>query len=148
MITIGATVTTPDFAEAMNALGAPVRFQVRQVLQAIGASTVDFLKSYTSVMRPPLRVADAMRAAHPGGWADVTGVLANSYGWAVTEGADGWILKLFNDADYAVYLETKEGYFVLHGVTDPGGPVEEALRRAVALVAPTWKIQYIGFTAG
>ena len=81
------------------------------------------------------------RPAHPGHWADVRGTLALGYQWSVDPVGSGAILTLSNPVEYAAALEARDGYFVLGGVMDPGGPVEQAIERAAALVAPTWQFR-------
>jgi hypothetical protein len=81
------------------------------------------------------------RQAHPGHWADVTGQLALAYAWTVTRVGSGVVLVLSNSAEYAAALEARDGYFVLSGVADPGGPVDLALRAAIARVAPDWRVE-------
>ncbi|HYC31116.1 MAG TPA: hypothetical protein VEB59_02450 [Gemmatimonadales bacterium] len=106
------------------------------VLQQVGQETIDYLRSLTDEMRPPARAGEPQRQAHPGHWADVTSQLANSYRWEVQRTGDSLRLRLANDAEHAVYLEQRDGFFVLSGVTEPGGPVETALRAVVARLAP------------
>lgn len=48
-------------------------------LNSAGDDIIDVLTSVTGQMRPPVKAGDGMRAAYPGGWADVTGNLANAY---------------------------------------------------------------------
>jgi hypothetical protein len=43
--------------------------------------------------------------------------------------------------EYAIYLEAHDGYFVLSGIMDPGGPVEKEIRRLVGMVAPEWTVE-------
>lgn len=56
---------------------------IENALEAAGLEEVVFLRSYTSRMRPPVRAGQGSRRAHPGGWADVTSNLANSYSVSV-----------------------------------------------------------------
>lgn len=59
-------------------------------LDAAGFEEVDWLRSHTAEMRPPAVKPNGdltgPRPAHPGGWADITGQLANSYGHRVDGG--------------------------------------------------------------
>ena len=79
---------------------------------------------------------------HPGGWGDITGALANAYAWKVERTSDGAMLTFENNMEYAVHLEARDGYFVLSGITDPGGPVEQELVRLVGQVAPEWEVRF------
>ena len=47
---------------------------------------VNWLRSYTSNMRPPVTVGGAMRRAHPGGWADINKFLNRSYRYNINNG--------------------------------------------------------------
>lgn len=104
----------------------------RLLLEAAGAETISYLRSLTAEMQPPVRRSEGPRAAHPGHWADITGDLARGYGYAVEKDAEGATLRLWNGVEYAAALEAKDGYFVLRGVTESGGPLEGALRRTAA----------------
>ena len=88
----------------------------------------------------------APRPAHPGGWADVTGLLANGYSYEVrleTAGGGRYvavIIILANPVEYASTLEEREGFFVLRGVTDPGGHLETELGNAIRTFAPDMRL--------
>ncbi len=112
-----------------------------RILETVGAETVAYLRSLTEEMRPPARKNGPERPAHPGHWADRTGQLALSYAFDVVPTANGARLTLSNSAEYAVYLERRNGFYILSGVTDPGGPVETQLRAAVAAIEPTWEVR-------
>lgn len=116
--------------------------KVEILLQAVGAETIAYLRSLTSNTRPPVRAGEGSRYAHPGGWADVTGNLANAYAFAVEKGSDSISLVLSNSMSYAAILEARDGFFVLSGVTDPGGPVQTSLERALARIAPDMELRY------
>lgn len=83
---------------------------------------------------------EGSRRAHPGHWADRSGQLALSYASEVVEDGDSIILVLSNSAEYAVYVEAHDGFFVLSGVLEDGGPVEQAFRAVAARLAPDWEI--------
>jgi hypothetical protein len=72
------------------------------------------------------------RRAHPGHWADVTGQLAASYSSSARATTRGAMLTLKNSAAYAVELEKHDGYWVLTGVTDAGGPVDQSIAKLSA----------------
>jgi hypothetical protein len=38
-------------------------------------------------------------------------------------------------------VEARDGYFVVSGVTAAGGPVDRALREAIAEIAPGWEMR-------
>lgn len=134
----------PKFQNAIARLERTTIEQIRFVLRSVGIETVAYLRSLTSEIRPSARRGRSMtgpRRAHPGHWADITSQLALSYSWEVEETNRGARLKLTNSANYAVYLEMMDGYFVLTGVTEPGGPVEEAIKSAAATIAPGWRVR-------
>lgn len=116
--------------------------RVQRTMQVVGVETVTYLRSLTKTMRPPVRPGEGPRRAHPGGWADVTGNLANAYEWEVDVDAGAGIVTLVlkNGMEYAAYLDARDGYFVLRGVADEGGPVEQALVRILARVAPGMQV--------
>jgi hypothetical protein len=133
-------VNTAGFADAIRALRVSESEKAKMVLDAAGIDTVAFLRSLTEEMRPPVRSSEGPRPAHPGHWADVTGNLAGAYDARVVPTPGGWALVLSNAMEYAGTLEQRDGYFVLRGVTDPGGPLEQELRRAIRAIAPTWRV--------
>lgn len=104
-----------------------------QILEEVGALTVAFLRSYTTEKNR------AGRPKHPGGWADKTFKLRDSYYYEVQREAGAWLLIIGNTGRHAQLVEAT-GKFVVRGVTEPGGPVEEALRKAVAQLAPDWVV--------
>lgn len=128
-------------AEAIKSIEASTRTKVRLVLQEVGELTVKYLQSYLVTAGGPPDYKSPPRPPHPGHWRDITGLLRESYYWRIRERAGGPVLELGNTADYAAALEARVGYFVLSGVTDPGGPVERAMRQAVKVVAPDWIIR-------
>jgi len=49
------------------------------ILEATGRLEVNFLRAYTGEMRPPAKLGEGLRKAHPGGWSDVSGRTNNGY---------------------------------------------------------------------
>lgn len=127
---IDLDVVNADTLAALRANELQARANLLLLLDAVGLQVIAYLRSLTNVMRPPVRSGEGPRPAHPGGWADVTSQLANSYGYEVNATAEATELVLFNTAEYAVHLENRDGYWVLSGVTDPGGPVVAAITTA------------------
>jgi hypothetical protein len=113
---------------------------MKDMSQQAALDTFDFLRSYTDQLRPGVVQSGwEPRPAHPGGWADRTFVLMNSYVMQLKAlGRRGWelILGIAAPADaYAEHLEGKEGvegqtYSVLEFATGPGGEWEVALAQA------------------
>lgn len=137
-----------DFRESFAALTIPVEKKIEFVLREVGIETIAYLRKLTGELRPPWPSAGGPnRPAHPGHWADRTGNLANAYGWEVSPLPDGFVLALYNTMEYAVYLEAHDGFFVLSGVTERGGPVEKAVREAIATIAPEWTVINLNWRA-
>lgn len=139
-------VENDDFLEELDQIiGDTVEEQtevLRNVLDAVGAETVSYLRSYTSQRVPAVRRGEPERKAHPGGWGDVTSNLMNSYRYEVLNNLDGGLmLVLINGMEYAATLEARDGFFVLSGVTDRDGPVQRALRKVIETVAPQWQLE-------
>jgi hypothetical protein len=118
-----------------------------RVLNLVGKRTVEYLQSEIGVDAPPAHTSRAKwdrrkagRPAHPGGWADRSGRLSDGYGYRIVITPAGPGLELYNDAAHAHLVEAMDGFFVLTGVTESGGPVDRALRLAIREVAPHWKI--------
>lgn len=135
------TIDVSDMLLDIEGIEREVLDILHGMAEAIGHRTVAYLRSLTGVMRPPAKPGGAFRYAHPGGWADITSNLANAYRFEVRPNGKGWTLAFINSMEYAAYLEAHDGYFVLSGVTDPGGPVEQAMRQVLAEVAPNWEIR-------
>lgn len=136
------SVSKPDWQQAIREMVADAETKARKVLESVGIETIAYLRTLTDEMRPPAKPGEGERHAHPGHWADVSGQLALSYAWDVV-GLPGYgaRLTLSNSAEYAAWLEARDGFFVLSGVTDPGGPLDEALRHAIAAIAPDWELE-------
>ena len=133
-------VNSDGFAQAIRALRVSEMERAKMVLDSAGIDTVAFLRSLTTEMRPPVRSSEGPRQAHPGHWADITGNLAGAYDARAILIAGGAMLILSNSMEYAGILEKRDGFFVLRGVTDPGGPLEQELRAAIARIAPSWRV--------
>lgn len=119
--------------------------KLEQLLHRTGQRTVEILRSYDFTLepRPTKKGRRRMdhRPRHPGGWADKTGRLARSYGYEVARTANGVALTILNTDAKATLVEARDGYFVVSGVTEAGGPVDRALREAVAELAPGWEVR-------
>lgn len=65
--------------------------------------------------QPPAKAGEGKREAHPGGWADITGNLANSIQTRIEQ--DGITVRAIIEAtmEYAEKLDAKTGYDVLGG---------------------------------
>lgn len=148
-----------NFIMDLRGIQAQSEEKVRILLEMVGTEVISALRSLTSEMRPPARIPGTAkttkrgkkkparktgpRRAHPGHWADITGALANAYAHEVVRDAEGgYALVLTNGMEYAAALDALDGYFVLRGVTDRGGPVHLALMQALKIAAPGWEVRY------
>ena len=128
---------------------------MQRVGEAGATATMDYLRSYTSEVRPGTKESGyAPRPAHPGGWADRTFVLMGSYVLRVISlGRAGWDFQLSIAASspasrYAPMLEGRpraDGgvYSVLGFVTGPDGFFE----KAVLATAPQYGLEARGVAA-
>jgi hypothetical protein len=132
---------TDAFREELRAAQIDQMTKARGLLDRAGFETVAMLRRLIGVMRPPAHAGGGMRQARLGGWADVTGNLAASYGHDVNHGADSVELELRNTMEYARHLDQRDGYFVLSGVTEAGGPLEQAIERTLPAIDPEWRLE-------
>jgi hypothetical protein len=135
MIDVDFSIDEDSWRREWRELDMDVGEKVERLFHVTGAEAVAFLRSLTSKLQPPVGAGEAWRRAHPGGWADVTGALALAYGYEVIvygspSAPTAWGLLMTNTMEYAVYLEDRNGYWVLSGITDPGAPLDRALRSA------------------
>lgn len=77
-----------DWLEKMIQAGLPLNdANLRKALDAAGYQYIDFLRTLTSKMRPPVKLGEGMRRAYPGGWSDVSGALALAFQHSIDGGA-------------------------------------------------------------
>jgi hypothetical protein len=76
------------WAEAAPGSGPVTGDLIGNVLEATGRKEVNFLRSYTNENRPPAKLGEGFRKAHPGHWSDVSGRLNNGYRitWHTSQG--------------------------------------------------------------
>lgn len=158
MIGFELSIDREAFRTSLRALEVQETRKIELLLQSVGFETVAYLRSLTGgegeAKGAEARVSFRTRAgaqvsfainrsgpAHPGGWRDITGNLANAYAFTVESHPDGATLVFTNHMEYAAALEARDGYWVLRGVTDPGGPLERKLREVLPRVAPGWEIR-------
>lgn len=151
-------VSVPEFIGAFKQEAMDVQEKILLLLQFMGEEVITFLRSYTgntvlvdrrSLASHPLQQPGmprpepitAVRPTHPGGWADITGDLMRKYKFRIELDGDAWRLLIINSSEHAVYVEARDGLFVVQGVTDPGGPVHKALQHAINKLAPGWKLE-------
>ena len=166
MIDFVLEIEEEELLEELRALEWDVAKTMLYSMEQVGWETVGLLRSLTNETRPPARVGEPHRRAHPGGWADVSSNLANAYRFELysdgklvrwsTEGENPQLrgnlpshptfpleLKFLNGMEYALYLELRDGYWVIREVTEAGGPVQRALRKVLRAVAPDMDIRVL-----
>lgn len=125
-----------------------VRHQVMdnagEVLHIASELLLKYVKSYTNQLAPPDSQHRNVRHTHPGGWADVSHDLQDKYFSSVQLEGNAWTMTIGNNSAHAVYVEARDGFLVVHGLTEVGGPVEQAIRRAARLANKGWKVHVIG----
>lgn len=110
-----------DLSKIFDAAENGAATKAHYTLELVGIQVVNYLRSLTDSMRPPVKADEGPRQAHPGGWADVSGQLALSYHYDVRRlGPTTFELTISNNAEYAEALEARDGYFVISGVFDSG----------------------------
>lgn len=124
----------PDFLKGIR---NELLEKARAVAELAGVVTVKYLQSYTEETRPALEHGD-IRQAHPGHWGDVTFELMEGFESEVVPTENGWLIRLANTSEHASLVEAMVGYFVLEGVTDPGGPADMALKASIKALQPGW----------
>lgn len=98
-------------------------------------NVVGQLKTEIAETRPPAKKGGPMRHALLGHWASVTGTLARAYRHVVKRVGPGELEPaVINDdpGGYGATLERRATFFVVHGVDDPGGPVDQQMAKALA----------------
>lgn len=128
----------PDWQQAIKYLAITTEAKVAKVMDSVGSETIKYLQSFIALSHPPGR--PRVGPFHPGGWRDQSKSLSEGYNYTVTPVRGGTRLAIRNDDQEASYLEHRNGFFVVGGVTDPGGPVETALVAAAAVIAPEWVV--------
>lgn len=152
------SVESPDLRDLIANLEANTTDTVHAVLEFVRKDVLYFLKSYTDVQRPPryqrkfvlkeglyrVKVPNSdrtgWRPAHPGGWADISGDLKKRYYTDLQLVNGAWRLAVGNRSEHAAYVEAMDGFFVVSGVLEPGGPVARSIRRALTALGVSWRI--------
>lgn len=106
--------------DQLRRFGIEGRRMAKLACEKAGIDLISYAKSTTSELRPPVRASEGLRNAHPGGWADRTANLVNSYDSKVEQSEDVIVLSLENSREYAQYLDEKEDYWVLSGLIESG----------------------------
>lgn len=124
-----ASKVTSNSREHFERLYGEVVKRAERIGEVVGRKTVDYLKSYTEEIRPPAKTGDGPRFAHPGHWADVTNNLKNAHQFQVLVNGHIVEVKVYNNMEYARYLDDREGFSVV-GVAFDDGSVENFAQEA------------------
>lgn len=119
-----------DVSRAVRFIAETTQQNAVIVMEAVGQAMLQWLET---------------RGPETRGWtARSASGLAESYSYKVRKIPGGARLMLRNSKFYGMILEQRDGLFVLTGVTDPGGPVEQKLAEVVAKIAPSMRIVRAG----
>lgn len=161
-----AQTDNPDLQEMIKSMELQTTDEIRAVLEFVRKDVLYFLKGYTNIERPPryqrkftydqnlrrIQVPKSDRSgwrpAHPGGWADVSEDLKKKYKTNLEFTENSWKLTISNDSDHAAYVEAMDGFFVVHGVLEPNGPVAKSIRRALTALGVKWVLRAGDFGMG
>lgn len=124
-----ASKVTSNSREHFEKLYGEVVKRAERIGRYVGFKTVDYLRSYTDELRPPAKVGDGPRFAHPGHWGDVTNNLKNAHGHEVIVNGHVVEVKIYNNMEYARYLDDREGFSVVSVAFDDG-TVEQLAQEA------------------
>jgi hypothetical protein len=172
MIRLTATIDPSYLDELAKAVEVETIERFRLAADQLGREVIDYLKSladppefrpglarskktgklYQPTFVGPRRAnrqlaIEGPRRAHPGHWADRSGQLALSYTYEVLVDRNGVSLVFRNTAEYAFWVEVHDGFFVLSGVLDEGGPADKAFRAIAAKLYPDWRVENSGTRA-
>lgn len=81
-------VEEEGFLAELAATEMDVALKLALTMDQVGWEVISFLRSLGSETRPPARPGEPDRRAHPGGWADITGNLANAYRFELYAGGE------------------------------------------------------------
>lgn len=98
----------------------------------IAIASEDWLKDFTGKTQPAINDREPPRRARRGGWADITGNLANSIFNDVEKQGDSVQIKVGAQMEYASELDEKDGYFVVSGLIDETeSPIDQFVEDAL-----------------
>lgn len=114
-----------------------IDLKVRSAVEVASIETFNWLRSFSNEFRAPYQKGEGPRQARPGGWADITGQLVNSYAYNIQENDKSLKVVFSNNKEYAAALDDKPGYWVLSGLLnkEAGSPFEKSLMNALKLEA-------------
>lgn len=129
-----------EIRQAQWALGE----RMEDILEEVGRRVVAYLRSYTGASKEPPRDLSGRKykrkygRLHPGGWVDRTYTMRESFHYEVRRESGHWVLQIGNTAPHAHLVEAKHGIFVVRGIEEDGGLIEQRLRDVLREVAPEW----------
>lgn len=110
-----------------------INLKIRYAIETASFSTLNWLRSKTSKTVPGVKKSEGPRFTRPGGWADITGQLANSYSFGINETGSGLEVEFSNNKEYSKPLDEKPGFWVLSGLLSEqaGSPFEKELMKGL-----------------
>lgn len=112
------------FEKQIEELEMDSKQKAENVAEGVAESVVNHARSLTSQTKPGVKSGEGFRRVHPGGWADITGNLANSIKSRVEWEGQTVIGIVEAGMEYAAYLDALEGIDVLGGA-------DQIIKRAV-----------------
>jgi len=150
-------IESPDMRRAFREIEMTDHELIGEVLAEFKRDLLRFLKGYTNRTRPGdyraqfthkmfegKRAPDrdrvewsvfakwwnSPRPAHPGGWADITHELMNSYKIDIeTTGSGDFTITVRNESEHAKFVEAMAGFWVVNGIFDPGSKAMRMLEQ-------------------
>lgn len=106
----------PQVIASLEGYTSRLRGAALTALDKTGMEAIDYARSETAKMQPPAKKGEGPRPAHPGGWADISGITAASMKHVAEHlGTDRFALTL-TAGGAAPYLERMHGYWVFSGM--------------------------------
>ena len=98
-------------------------------------AVVGQLKTSIGKTRPPVKKGGPLRPALLGHWGSISGTLAGAYRHDVRRAGPAELdAAVINDdpGGYGAVLERRAAFFVVRGIEQPGGPVDQQMAKALA----------------
>lgn len=116
------SVHSASFISSLRKAESDTQTRAKRAVEITAREAVNHARELTNNTKPGVNPGDGVRYTHPGGWADVTGNLANSIqaGKAKLTPAGvkaefGVLADIEGTMEYAAELDERDGYSVLGG---------------------------------
>ena len=113
-----------DFLNQVKELELGRETIAQNLAESVAETVVNHARSLTSETTPGVKAGEGSRRLHPGGWADITGNLANSIKSSIDWQGLTVTATIEAGMEYAEYLDALEGIDVLGGA-------DQIIRRTV-----------------